>query len=51
MLTEELWNIGSLVPRLDSLSLGARLETCHVAPLHIHYTVFNAEMFVWRSMG
>ena len=28
----------SVVPRLDSLSLGARLETCHMVPLRVHYT-------------
>jgi len=46
--SEEIWNI---VPRLDSLSLGARLETCRVAPLHVRYAVLNLEMFAWRSTG
>ena len=47
-LAEKLWNIliGTLVPRLVSLSLGVRLERFHLAPLHVHYTVFNAEMYV-----
>ena len=52
-LAEKLWNIliGTLVPRLVSLSLGVRLESCHVAQLHVHYTVFSPQLFIWRSTG